>query len=220
MTQCSGRSGGPGGPAGPAPPPRVAGPRVPARGHGGAPGPNKEVTKQTEECEAEADQNRSRQQGCDQNLKTAVVVGTDPLALTRACTFLRDCDIIRLSGVAVASPRMLWLCRCYRSVRLSLCRIIPSAGILPAPPRPPPLLHHLPVGPVGPIRTLKPPPVTGGADESSREKEHGSQAQSALNASPERCARVWLAPVGGGGVQARTERLGPSARRHRSDAWI
>lgn len=38
--------------------------RVPTRGHGeagGASGPNKEVTKQTEECEAEADQKRSRQ---------------------------------------------------------------------------------------------------------------------------------------------------------------
>lgn len=84
--------------------------RVPTRGHGagGASGPNKEVTKQTEECGAEADQNQSRrergrQQGSDQNLKTTVIQ-PDPHSLTRVCTFLLDCDIIRLR----CEPALPW----------------------------------------------------------------------------------------------------------------
>lgn len=94
--------------------------RVPTRGHGeagGASGPNKEVTKQTEECEAEADQRRSRrergqQQSSDQNLKTIVILRTDPHTLTRVCTFLLDCDIIRLSCERYRGEpkRILWMC--------------------------------------------------------------------------------------------------------------
>lgn len=75
------------------------------------------------------------------------------------------------------------------------------------------------MGLLGLLRTLKPPPETRAADSSSQENENSSEAQSALNASSERCARVWLAPAGGREVQAPTEQLGPNTRRS-SDAWI
>lgn len=159
---------------------------------------------------------RGQQQGSDQNLKTTVVLGTHPHTLTRMCTFLRDCDIIRLS-VTVASQR--GCCGCVDATGASASS---SAGSSPlpwscqhhrVPPPPPP-----PSGPGGSTQNFK----TSSGDSSSQEKDDSSEAHSALNASSERCARVWQASAGGREVQARAEGwvLTPATPRTPGSLWI